>query len=144
VAATLRTRRGLVGTLNCGYTVKRCPYSQRALIFGTNGTLAQHMDPIGGGYAGPYYISTAGGLPSPVWSDMYSGWQKVTERMAVQPGFAPQQHPAPFVNQMRYFIERVRAGAAGQNSLAIHTNTAQVVEAIGRSLLSGKPEAVTA
>jgi len=44
VAATLTTRRGVMGTLNCSYTTKRCPYSQRTMLFGTHGTLYQHMD----------------------------------------------------------------------------------------------------
>jgi len=143
VAATLRTRRGMIGTLNCSYGVKRCPYSQRALIFGTRGTLAQHLDPIGGGYAGPYFIATDGGKPTPVWNDMYAGWQKVADRMAGAPDFVPEVHPASFVNQMRHFLERVRAGSPGQNSLTIHHNTAAIVDAIGRSLLSGKPESVS-
>ncbi|MEI8312092.1 MAG: Gfo/Idh/MocA family oxidoreductase, partial [Verrucomicrobiota bacterium] len=85
--ALLKTRRGILGTLNCSYTVARTPYSQRSLVFGTRGTLAQHMDPIGGGYAGPYFISTDGGLPSPEWGMMYSGFERVADRMAAESEF---------------------------------------------------------
>lgn len=140
--AILRSRRGMVGTLNCSYTTARCPYSQRSLVFGTRGTLAQHLDKIGGGYAGPYYLSTDGGRPSPVWDMMYSGFGCVSERMKSEPGFAPEARHGAFVNQMLAFAENVRAGRAGENSLERNLNTIATVEALGRAMLSGRPEAV--
>lgn len=141
--AILRSRRGMVGTLNCSYTVARCPYSQRSLVFGTRGTLAQHMDKIGGGYAGPYYLSTDGGLPSPTWGMMYSGFRAVADEMAAGAGVgAVQDKNASFVQQMLAFAENVRAGRAGENSLERNLNTVATVDAIGRAILSGRPEAV--
>lgn len=141
-AVLLKTRRGMIGTLNSSYTVARCPYSQRSMIFGTHGTLAQHMEQIGGGYAGPYYVSSSGGLPSPEWNMMYSGFESVAECMAAETGFVSAPHPGPFVNQMLAFADCVRAGHPGENSLARNFNTIAVIEAIARSLATGQTEVV--
>ena len=141
-AAILKTRRGMIGTLNCSYTVARCPYSQRSMIFGTRGTLAQHMEQIGGGYAGPYFLSTTGGLPSPEWNMMYSGFENVAGRMAAEPGFVSAPYPAAFVNQMLAFADCVRDGHPGENSLARNFNTIAVIDAIARSLATGQTQAV--
>ncbi len=140
----LKTRRGMLGTLNSSYTVARCPYSQRSLVFGTNGTLAQHLDKIGGGYAGPYYLASTGGKPSPEWNMMYSGWESVASRMEAEPGFARQTHPAAFVNQLLAFAGAVRAKRPGENSLARNFNTIATLDAIARGMASGKPEPVEA
>ena len=64
VVATITTRRGALGTLNSSYTATRCPYSQRTLLFGTLGSLCQHMVQPGGGYAGNYFTASDGGKPS--------------------------------------------------------------------------------
>lgn len=140
--ATLRTRRGMLGTLNCCYTVARCPYSQRSLVFGTRGTLVQHMDKIGGGYAGPYYISSDGGLPSPEWNMMYSGFTPVDERMRSEPGFVADVQNGSFVRQTLEFAANVRARRVTENSLARNFNTIATIEAIGRAILSGRTELV--
>jgi UDP-N-acetylglucosamine 3-dehydrogenase len=140
--ALLRTRRGLLGTLNASYTVARTPYSQRSLVFGSTGTLAQHLEPIGGGYAGPYYIATSGGRPSPVWSMMYSGFEPVAGRIEAETGRRPAAHPASFVTQLLSFAEAVRSGRPGENSLARNLNTLALIDALGRALESGRPEAV--
>lgn len=140
--AILRSRRGLVGTLNCSYTVARCHYSQRSLLFGTRGTLAQHLEKIGGGYAGPYYLSSDGGLPSPKWEMMYSGFQSVAERMQTELGAEEAIPNASFVRQMLAFADNVRDGRPGENSLARNLNTIATVEAIGRAILSGAREGV--
>lgn len=139
VAATLRMGRGTIGTLNCSYTVKRCPYSQRSLIFGTHGTLYQHMDKPGGGYAGVYHISTDGGNPSPQWGMMYEGFEpvKVPEGANSLP-----EWKRPFEAQWLYFREAVLARKAGENSLARNFNTVATIEALGRSLRSGQSETV--
>jgi hypothetical protein len=47
------------------------------------------------------------------------------------------------VTQLREFAKNVRANAAGENSLARNLNTIAIVEALGKSLLSGIPETVT-
>jgi predicted dehydrogenase len=144
VAATITTRRGMIGTLNCSYTAKRCPYSQRTLIFGTKGTLCQHMEKLGGGYSGPYFTSSDGGKPSFKWDMMYSGWKSVAEQMEADAAFAEKGKPSPsaFTNQMLAFADNVAARRPGENSLARNLNTIAVVEAIGQSILSGKPEPV--
>ncbi len=142
VAATITTRRGVIGSLNCSYTAKRCPYSQRSLIFGTHGTLYQHMDRPGGGYSGPYFTSSDGGLPSFKWDMMYSGWTSVREKMASEAGAGLPESSSVFTTQMLAFAGNIGTGSARENSLGRNLNTIAVVEAIGRSLLSGKPEAV--
>jgi UDP-N-acetylglucosamine 3-dehydrogenase len=136
VAATLTMRNGMIGTLNCSYVAKRCPYSQRTLLFGTHGSLYQHLDKPGGGYAGAYYTSTDGGFPTPEWSMMYQGWKPVSGKMDAVP------ETSPFVTQMREFAKNVRSKSAGENSLGRNFNTIAVVEALGKSLSSGKPEPV--
>lgn len=136
VAATLTMRNGTIGTLNCSYVAKRCPYSQRTVLFGTRGSLYQHMDKPGGGYAGPYFTSTDGGKPTPEWGMMYEGWEAVSAHTE------PASSTAPFVTQLREFAKNVRAKVAGENSLARNLNTIAVVEAITNSLASGKPEPV--
>lgn len=141
-AAILKTRRGMIGTLNCSYTVARCPYSQRSMIFGTNGTLAQHMEQIGGGYAGPYYVSTSGGLPTPEWNMMYSGFEGVAERMAAESGPVDDPTPTAFVNQMLAFANCVREGRPGENSLARNFNTIAVIDSLAQSLATGQPQTV--
>jgi predicted dehydrogenase len=140
VAATLKMRNGTVGTLNCSYTAKRCPYSQRCLVFGTSGTLYQHMDIPGGGYNGEFHIASDGGQPSPLWEMMYQGWERVSARIASEQGARPASDP--FVEQMLHFARSVREGRPGENSLERNFNTLAVVEALGRSLLSGRPESV--
>jgi len=143
--ALLKTRRGMIGTLNCSYTVARCPYSQRSLLFGTRGTLAQHLEKIGSASSGPYFLSTNGGKPSPEWNMMFSGFVSVPDRMASEQGFAgPPHHAQAFISQILNFAEAVKAGYANENSLARNFNTIALVDAIGRSLLSGKPETVAA
>lgn len=142
IVATLRTRRGLIGTLNASYAARRCPYSQRTLLFGSRGSLAQHVDPVGGGYAGPYFIASEGDTPTTAWDQMYSGWERVSDRMVAESGSGPEPHPAPFLHQMRHFISRARLRQAGQNSLLIHHNTAAVVDALMRSAASGRSETV--
>jgi len=144
VAATLTMGRGVVGTLNCSYTATRCPYSQRTLIFGTRGSLAQNLERVGGGYSGPYYVSTDGGKPSREWGLMYSGWQGVKERMLVEAGGREATETSAFVTQMLAFAEGIEKGAALENSLARNFNTIATIEAIGRAILSGKPERVEA
>lgn len=134
VAATLTMRGGVIGTLNCSYLARRCPYSQRTLLFGTRGSLCQHMEKPGGGYAGAYYTSTDGGKPTPEWNRMYEGWEPVAGRAG--------QGDSPFVTQLRRFADNVRAKSPAENSLVRNFNTIAVVEAIGRSLISGKPEPV--
>lgn len=137
--ALLKTRRGMLGTLNCSYTVARTPYSQRSLLFGTHGTLAQHMEPVGGGYAGSYYISSDGGKPSPEWNMMYSGFEKVEDvRSAAEEGDAVN----PFVAQLLHFSEQVRKRKPGENSLARNLNTIALLDAIARSMETGSPEPV--
>ena len=133
--AVLRTRRGMMGTLNSSYTVARTPYSQRTLLFGSNGTLAQHLDPIGGGYAGPYFVSTSGGRPSPQWDMMYSGFESVRSRMEADPDASSPE--SPFVRQLLAFVEAVRRGSPAENSLARNFNTIALIDALGRSLASG-------
>ena len=137
VAATLTMRSGAIGTLNCSYMAKRCPYSQRTLLFGSRGSLYQHIDKPGGGYAGEYYTSTDGGNPSPDWDMMYQGWEPVSARVG------STSQTSAFVTQLREFANNVRANAAAENSLARNLNTIAVVEALGKSLLSGIPEPVT-
>jgi predicted dehydrogenase len=139
VAATITTRRGMIGTLNCSYTAQRCPYSQRTLVFGTNGTLYQHMDQPGGGYAGPYFTASSGGQPSFKWSMMYSGWQSVAKQMENDLLTTSQPPPTAFTNQMLAFADNIAAGHPGENSLARNLNTIAVIDAIGQSLLSGQP-----
>jgi predicted dehydrogenase len=141
-AALLRTRRGMLGTLNASYTVARTPYSQRSLVFGSAGTLAQHLEPIGGGYSGPYYIASSGGRPSPVWEMMYSGFERVGERMVRETGRGPAPHPSSFVAQLLAFADAVRAGRPGENGLARNLNTLALVDALGRALETGRPESV--
>jgi predicted dehydrogenase len=136
--ATLRTRQGITGTLNASYTVSRTPYSQRSLVFGTHGTLAQHMEKIGGGYAGGYFISTDGGLPSPEWNMMYSGFRSVYPLVEADDG--PSE--SPMVLQLLAFARAVRAGKAEENSLERNFNTIATIDAIARSMTSGKPEKV--
>jgi len=104
-AATLTMRSGAIGTLNCSYMAKRCPYSQRTLLFGSRGSLYQHIDKPGGGYAGEYYTSTDSGNPSPDWGMMYEGWEPVSARL----GSAAQT--SAFVTQLREFAKNVRANA---------------------------------
>lgn len=141
--ALLKTRRGVIGTLNTSYTVARCPYSQRSLIFGTHGTLAQHQEKIGGGYAGPYYLSTDGGRPSPEWNLMYSGFTPVADLMATDKNLsAPLPHES-FVNQLLAFADNVRAGRVEENSLARNLNTIATLDAIALSLTSGKTQTIT-
>lgn len=141
VAATLTTRGGVVGTLNASYTVARCPYSQRSLIFGTRGTLCQHMDRPGGGYSGPYYISTNGGRPSPQWEQMYSGFVPVAPACAAD-SRPNALHENAFTQQWLAFADSIDAGRALENSIDRNFNTVATIDAIGRSLLSGKPEPV--
>ena len=139
----MKTRRGMLGTLNASYTATRCPHSQRSLLLGTNGTLAQQLDRVGGGYAGPYYIASSGGRPSPEWNMMYEGFEKVADRMAAEPEFASGTDSSPFTAQMLAFAEAVRGRTAPrENSLTRNANTIAVIEAIGRSMTSGKPESV--
>ena len=139
--AVLKTRRGMLGTLNCSYTVARCPYSQRSLLFGTHGTLSQHQE-VGGGAAGPYYISTDGGQPSPEWNMMYADFKPVRARMEAIPGFVREDNIEAFGRQMLTFADAVRDRAPRENSLARNLNTIAVIEAIGRSMASGKTEHV--
>ncbi|TVR48879.1 MAG: gfo/Idh/MocA family oxidoreductase [Puniceicoccaceae bacterium] len=141
-AVTLSTRKGVVGTLNASYTAARCPYSQRTLLFGTHGTLAQHMDKLGGGYAGSYYLSTDGGQPSPEWKMMYSGWQPVDERFKSEPLEEEWPGEGSFERQLLAFAEGIRRGRALENSLARNRNTIAVIEAIETSLAGGRPVSV--
>lgn len=138
VSATIKTRGGILGTLNCSYTAKRCPYSQRSLIFGSSGTLYQHIKTPGAGYAGAFHIATDGGQPSPTWDMMYQGWESVSDRMAAES--VPLSNP--FVEQMRHFARAVREKRPGENSLSRNFNTIALIEAIGRSLCTGRPETV--
>lgn len=140
--AMITTRRRMLGTLNCSYTVARCPYSQRSLLFGTHGTLAQHLDKIGGGYAGPYFLSTSNGQPSPEWNMMYSGFEKVTDRMAAEPGYVAPLHAAEFVRQMLTFADGVCEGRALENSLARNFNTIALIDAIAKSMETGQTQTV--
>lgn len=140
--AVLKTRRGMLGTLNCSYTVARTPYSQRSLLFGSHGTLAQHMDPVGGGCAGPYYISSDGGKPSPEWDMMYAGFQKVAHLRAAEAGAEAAPSGNAFVSQLLHFAERVRQRQAGENSLARNLNTIALMDAIARSIQSGRTETI--
>jgi len=141
-AALLKTRQGMLGTLNCSYTVARTPYSQRSLIFGTHGTLAQHLDPVGGGYAGPYYISTDGGKPSPEWNMMYSGFEMVAKVRAAEAANGGGKPANAFVAQLLHFAENVRRRIPGENSLARNLNTIALIDAIAKSMESGKTESV--
>ena len=142
-AALLKTRRGMLGTLNCSYTVARCPYSQRSLIFGTRGTLAQHLEAIGGGYAGPYFLTTDGGQPSPEWNMMYSGFESVASRMQAELGDLAGPPLNSFERQMLCFAESVREHTRPtENSLERNFNTIALIDAIGRSMLSGKTETI--
>lgn len=139
VAATLKMSGGMIGTLNCSYTVARCPYSQRSLLYGTRGTLYQHMNEAGGGlYSGPYYVATDGGKPSHDWAMMSEGFELVSGRRGKPEG----QDRSPFPGQLEVFAEGIRRGAALENSLRRNLNTLAVVEAIGKSLLSGAIETV--
>jgi predicted dehydrogenase len=75
---------------------------------------------------------------------MYSGFEPVRARMEAEAGFVPQVHPASFVNQTLAFVTAVRDGKPGENSLIRNFNTIAVLDAIGRSLASGKTESVEA
>jgi predicted dehydrogenase len=138
VAATFKMSGEMIGTLNCSYTVSRCPYSQRSLVFGSRGTLYQHMDKPGGGYMGPFYISTDGGKPMTEWGHMYDGFVPVAERR----GASRQDGDGAFAGQLAAFSRGIEEGAASENSLARNLNTIAVIEALGESLLSNKPESV--
>lgn len=137
--ALLKTRRGMLGTLNWSYTVARTPYSQRSLLLGTRGTLAQHMEKIGGGYAGEYYISTNGGQPSPQWGMMYSGFERVAERVARE---FPDPPPSSFTTQILACAECVRSRKAGENSLHRNLNTIATIDAIGRAIETGTTQEI--
>jgi len=141
VAATLRMGRGMLGTLNCSYAVKRCPYSQRSLIFGTHGTLYQHVEKPGGGYAGVYHTSTDGGKPSPQWGMMYEGFEPVIVPDGTEENPLPPWK-RPFEAQWLHFREAVLARKARENSLVRNFNTIAVIDALGRSLRSGRSETV--
>lgn len=137
VAASFKMSGGAVGTLNATYTAKRTPYSQRVLYFGDNGTVYQHLDKPGGGYAGQFYISTAGGKKTPEWNDQYSGFKPVADLMPAGVSWG-----SAFVRQMEIFVQGIEEGKALANSLATNLNTIAVIDAIGRSLRSGTLEKV--
>lgn len=136
VAASIRLSGGMIGTLNCSYSVARTPYSQRSLIFGTNGTLCQHMDKLGGGYMGPFFVTSDGGKPSPEWGMMYEGWEAVAKRRGKENQFSP------FAHQAAAFAQGIESGKAIENSLQRNFNTIAVIEALAKSLESGALEKV--
>ena len=140
VAATFRTKRGIMGTLNSTYSARRCPYSQRAVLFGSHGTLYQHLSEPGSAYAGEYYIASNEGVSDQVWETQYTGFKPIAAFMS-EP-VSPDGVVASFTAQLFAFAEAIRNGRATENSLERNFNTIAVVEAIARTLESGKPEMV--
>jgi len=136
VAATLTMGSGAVGTLNATYLARRCPYSQRSVLFGTRGTLYQHIAEPGAAYAGDYYIATDNGEPTTEWLQQYSGWEPLAGHLSTVGA------PSPFTGQLRAFVENIRHRMRGENSLARNANTITTIEALVRSLTSGRPEKV--
>lgn len=136
--AWLRMSNGTIGTLNTSYTMMRCGYSQGTLFSGSRGTVFPTIEEWGNVNAELYVADHL--EPLSMFSEMFKGFEKVGD----QPSFTEMPEVKDhFIAQFLEFGASIREKRRPcENTLAGNFNTVAVVEALGESMRTGRPQEV--
>jgi predicted dehydrogenase len=131
----LKLNNGASGALHANYLTARTPLHEAMHLFGDHGMIVQQADQIPQ-YHGPFRFATSRGALPASWDDQHDGIQLVPE------GEIADLDPNPFVNQLVAFTASLRAGTEPVNSVRENFNTLACIDAVHRSLRSGRAEPV--
>jgi len=134
----LRMSNGTVGTLNASYTVAKCPYSQSLALFGEKGTVWQQVaSPGNGQYAGDYYSSSLESRKITSWGAMYSGFEKIHDQKSFQK--MPEGGNSFTLQLLEFGAAIAEKRKPVENTLKINLNSIATVNALVKSIRTGKP-----
>jgi predicted dehydrogenase len=131
----MKLDNGAGGVLHASYTTPRTPYSEAMYLFGSNGTIVQHVDEIGQ-YHGPFRYASTTGRETTEWAHQYQNLERVPEAEVTDLA------ENPFVNQLVGFATALVHGETPINSVAENFNTMACIQAVNDSLRCGRTERV--
>ncbi len=128
----LRMDNGATGTLHATYGAARVPFCEAMTLFGDRGTVTQITDKIGD-YRGIIRVSTESGDTTEQFPDQWKGFH------ATRDAELPELHAFQLRQSTgAFFVRAIRGEVAVQNDIATNFNTIAVIDAIARSLRSGR------
>jgi predicted dehydrogenase len=131
----LKLSNGASGSLHANYLTARTPLHEAMYLFGENGMIAQQADQIPQ-YHGPFRFATSRGALPASWDDQHEGIGLVPEEEI------SDLDPNPFINQLAAFATALHERCVPANNVRENFNTLACIDAVHRSLKSGRPEVV--
>lgn len=133
----IKMANGSSGTLHATYTAPRVPYSEAMTLFGSNGTIIQHVEELGQ-YHGPFRFASISGRATQAWEDQYQNLELVSADEVAH------LSSDPFVNQLSHFANALAKGDTPRNNIDENFNTIACIQAINDSLKTNQPVQVAA